>query len=212
MDTGMLHSHTLVVSLYLLQLLVRVVLMLTANKELVAKYTKAMRIPHIVLSILMLATGVYLMVKAPAGVQPYILVKLGLVVASIPLGVIGSKRGSVALTALSFLLLAGVMGLAYTKPDFLRSASTPEIDPVKAGEDAATLKQGQALYEKYCVLCHGADGAAGFQGAKNLNASTMPDVEIVNIIQNGKGVMPPNTDLTDAEAQQVKDYVKYLRK
>lgn len=50
MDTGILHSHTLVVSLYLLQLLVRVVLMAAASKEALAKYTKAIRIPHIVLA------------------------------------------------------------------------------------------------------------------------------------------------------------------
>jgi mono/diheme cytochrome c family protein len=213
MDTGMLHSHKLVVSLYLLQLLVRVILMVAAKPETVAKYTKALRVPHIVLSILMLVTGVYLMVKAPAGVQPYILVKLGLVLASVPLGVLGSKRNSVALTGLAFLLLAGTMAISFIKPSFLRTSNSSAIDPGKTGDaDAATLKEGQALYEKYCVLCHGADGGAGFQGAKDLAASTLADAEIVNLIQHGKGVMPANTDLSDAEAQKVKDYVKYLRK
>jgi mono/diheme cytochrome c family protein len=153
------------------------------------------------------------MVKAPAGVQPYILVKLALVIASIPLGVMGSKRNSVALTGLSLALLLGVMGLAYAKPAFLRTSTSAAIDPTKADPaEAASLKDGQALYEKYCILCHGADGAAGFQGAKNLAASTLTDAEISNLIRNGKGVMPPNSDLTDPEVEKVKDYVKYLRK
>jgi mono/diheme cytochrome c family protein len=208
----MLHTHNLVVSLYLLQLLVRIGLMVGAKKETLEKYTKAMRIPHIVLSVLFLATGIYLMAKAPNGIQPYHWVKLGLVVASIPLGIIGSKRNSVPLTGLAFLLLAGVMALAYAKPAFLRTASTEEVDPTKAGADAARLDKGRALYETRCTLCHGGDGKAGFQGAKDLTASVMPDAEVAKIIEEGKGVMPPNSDLSDDEVALVKDYVLYLRK
>lgn len=213
MDTGMLHTHKLVVSLYLLQLLVRLILMIASKPDTVTKFTKAMRVPHIVLSIIMLGTGIYLMVKSPEGVQPYVLVKLGLMLASIPLGIIGSKRSSVPLTGLAFLLLAGTMALAFAKPAFLRNAPSTTIDPGKAGDaDAASIKEGQAIFSQKCVLCHGADGKAGFQGAKDLTASTLADADIMNIIQHGKGMMPPNDDLTDAQVQQVKDYVKYLRK
>lgn len=213
MDTGILHTHKLIVVLYLLQLLVRVILMLAGKQETVAKYTKMMRVPHIVLAILMLGTGVYLMVKSPEGVQPYILVKLALVVASIPLGIVGSKRNSVPLTGLAFLLLAGVMALSFAKPAFLRTSGGGVIDPGKAGAvDQAVLKDGQAIYEKYCVLCHGADGAAGFQGAKNLSASVLTDAEITKLIKNGKGMMPANPDMSDSDVEKVKEYVKYLRK
>ncbi|MBK9448479.1 MAG: SirB2 family protein [Bacteroidetes bacterium] len=131
MDTGILHSHTLVVSLYLLQLLIRVVLMAAASKEALAKYTKAMRIPHIVLATLMLGTGIFLMVRQAQGVdgiQPYVWVKFALVLASIPLGVVGSKRNSVALTGFAFVVLAGCMALAYAKPEALRSVATKAID------------------------------------------------------------------------------------
>lgn len=214
MDTGMLHTHKLVVSLYLLQLLVRVILMVAAKKETLDKYSKAMRIPHMVLATIMLGTGVYLMVKAPGGVQPYIWVKIGLVLASIPLGVVGSKRGSVALTGFAFLLLAGVMVLGFAKPAFLRNSATETIDPSKAAADLDMIKvkAGQALYEQKCTLCHGGDGAAGFQKAANLAKSTLADAEIINIIQKGKGIMPPNADLSSEQVDQVKEFVKYLRK
>ncbi|MFN8397987.1 MAG: cytochrome c [Bacteroidia bacterium] len=211
MDTGMLHTHNLVVSLYLLQLLVRVVMMIAASKTAVDKYVKAMRIPHIVLSILMVATGTFLMFRAPGGVQPYILVKLGLVLASIPLGVIGSKRNSVALTGFAFVLLAGTMALAYAKPAFLRNTSSTAAS-AKEGLDPAKIKAGQPLYEQRCTLCHGNDGAAGFQKAADLSTSKMADADMLNIIKNGKGVMPDNSDLSAEQLDQVKEYVKNLRK
>lgn len=211
MDTGMLHTHNLVVSLYLLQLLVRVVMMVAASQATVDKYVKAMRVPHIVLSILMVATGTFLMFRAPGGVQPYILVKLGLVLASIPLGVIGSKRKSVALTGFAFFLLAGTMVIAYTKPAFLRSSSVTVAD-AKDGLDPAKVKAGQVIYEERCTLCHGADGAASFQKAADLSASKMADADIINIVKNGKGVMPNNSDLSPEQLEQVKEFVKNLRK
>jgi uncharacterized membrane protein SirB2 len=213
-DTAMKHSHTLVAMLYLLQLLIRVVLMAMNNKVTVAKYTKAMRIPQILLSVLFLGTGIYLMVRqgqSVDGIQPYVWVKFAMVLASIPLGVIGSKRNSVALTGFAFLVLVGVLGLAYAKPAFLRSTAGKSTEVAKAGVDMDKVKAGQPLYEKQCVLCHGSDGAAGLQGAKNLATSVLPDADIVSIIKNGKGVMPP-ADLSDAEVEQVKEYVKYIRK
>lgn len=215
MDTGILHTHTLIVSLYLLQLLIRVILMAAASKESLAKYSKAMRIPHMVLATLMLGTGIFLMVRQAQGVdgiQPYVWVKFVLVLASIPLGVIGSKRNSVPLTGFAFVVLAGCMALAYAKPAALRSVATKTITTEKAGVDMAKVKAGQPLFEQYCVLCHGSDGAAGMQGAKDLGASVLQDADILAIIKNGKGMMPANPDLSDEQVEQVKEYVKYLRK
>jgi mono/diheme cytochrome c family protein len=209
MDTGMLHTHTLVVSLYLLQLLIRLIMMAAATPEKAAKFTKAMRIPHIVLSILFLGTGIYLMTRQES-IQPYAWVKLGLIVASIPLGVVGGKRNSVPLTAFAFLLLVGAMVLAFTKPAFLRSSTTKEVEE-SAGGNSAQIKAGQQLYIQRCELCHGGDGTKAFQGAKDLKASTMDDAAIMDIIRKGKNMMPPNPDFTDAEVEQLKEYVKYLR-
>lgn len=213
METGILHTHTLVVTLYLLQLLAKVVMLAMGKQAALAKFSQKTKIAHIVLSVLMLATGVFLMVKSPTGTQPYIFVKLALVALSIPVGIIGMKRNSIALAGLALLMLIGVYGIAEVKPAFLRSNMSETIDPANAGGiDPIVLKEGQALYEKYCVLCHGADGAAGFQGAKSLAASVLSDDEIKNLVRNGKGVMPPNADMSDDEVEKVKEYVKYLRK
>lgn len=210
-DVAMKHSHMLIVSLYLLQLLIRVILMVAAKPETVNKYTKAMRIPHIVLSVLMLGTGIWLMARSPVGVEPYLWIKLALIAASIPLGVMGTKRGSVAFTGLSLALLLGAMGLSFAKPAALRSTPSSELDSTKPGADSPSVKAGKVIFEQKCVLCHGVDGKAGVQGAKDLSVSALDDAAIVDIIKHGKGVMPATDDLTDEQVQQVKDYVKYLR-
>lgn len=50
--------------------------------------------------------------------------------------------------------------------------------------DAATL------YKKKCVLCHGADGKMGLNGAKELPLSKLTVGERIKIIQQGKNLMP----------------------
>lgn len=213
METGVLHTHTLIVTLYVLQLLAKVVMLGMGKKEALANFSAKTKIPHIVLASLMVATGIFLMIKSPTGTQPYIWVKLGLVLVSIPVGIVGMKRNSMMLAGTALLILIGVFAISKIKPEALRTQMSEAIDTANAnGADPEILKAGQTLYEKYCVLCHGADGAAGFQGAKSLAASSLEDAEITNIIRNGKGVMPANADLTDAEVDQIKTYVKYLRK
>jgi cytochrome c5 len=213
METGVLHTHTLIVTLYVLQLLAKVIMLGMGKHEALDKFSAKTKIPHIVLATLMVATGIFLMIKSPTGTQPYIFVKLGLVLVSIPVGIIGMKRKSMMLATMALLILIGVFAISKIKPEALRSKLSAEINTENTnGADAEMLKSGQTLYEKYCVLCHGADGAAGFQGAKSLAASTLSDDDIKNIIRNGKGVMPANADLSDTEVDQVKAYVKYLRK
>jgi mono/diheme cytochrome c family protein len=207
LDTAMKHSHTLVVSLYLLQLLLRLIMMAAATPEKSAKFTRAMRIPHIVLSVLFLGTGIFLMARQET-IQPYVWMKLGLIAASIPVGIIGGKRNSVPLTGFAFLLLAGAMALAFIKP--MRTTTTKEVQ--ETGENTATIKAGQQLYIQRCELCHGGDGTKAFQGAKDLKASTMEDAAIMDIIRKGKNMMPPNQDFTDQQVEELKEYVKYLRK
>ena len=213
METGILHTHTLIVTLYLLQLLAKVVMLGMGKQQALANFSAKTKIPHIVLSVLMLATGVFLMIKSPTGTQPYIFAKLALVILSIPVGIIGMKRNSIVMASAALLILIGVFFIGRVKPEFLRSNLSENIDVNNAGGiDPVVLKEGQALYEKYCVLCHGADGAAGFQGAKSLAASTLGDDEISTLVRNGKGVMPANPDMSDEEVEKVKEYVKYLRK
>lgn len=83
-----------------------------------------------------------------------------------------------------------------------------------AGETPA----GKALYDKQCVACHGADGKGNpamikALGEKGLNLTSkevkaMKDEQILKIIVEGAGKMPPAKNLS---AQEQKDIVSYTR-
>jgi mono/diheme cytochrome c family protein len=83
---------------------------------------------------------------------------------------------------------------------------------------------GAALYEKYCIPCHGPDGRARSPAArklkvKDLTASRLPDADIARQIANGtkdsggKERMPSfKSDLAEAQLAALVGYVKSLRK
>jgi mono/diheme cytochrome c family protein len=213
MDTGILHTHTLVVSLYMLQLLVKAVLLTTGKHAMLDKFAAKTRIPHMVLATLMLVTGIFLMVRSPEGTQPYVLVKLVFVLGAIPLGIVGFKRRNNVLGVLAVSCMAMGFVLAYSKPFFLRNV--PKSDLVMTAEEGQAnpqLKDGEQIYSAKCSRCHGPNGDSGFQGAKDLGLSTLSDGEIASMIRNGKGMMPADKDLTDQQIAAVTAYVKRFRK
>ena len=55
------------------------------------------------------------------------------------------------------------------------SDNTPDKEP-----------DGQAIYNKHCVICHGLDGKKGFAGAGDLTVSEMSHKDMFSIISNGK--------------------------
>lgn len=69
------------------------------------------------------------------------------------------------------------------------------------------------LYERKCARCHGVEGTKTLFGTKNLQKSKIENEAIIQIIQNGKKIMPAyKTKLSTEEIIQVADYVKMLRK
>ena len=50
---------------------------------------------------------------------------------------------------------------------------------------------GQAIYKKYCNLCHGADGKLGVSGAKDITTSPLTEAQRVVLISEGKNTMTP---------------------
>jgi cytochrome c6 len=55
----------------------------------------------------------------------------------------------------------------------------------------ASNVNGEAIFNKNCKICHGADGRLGLNGAKDLSKSVLPFNERVNIITNGRNLMTP---------------------
>lgn len=75
-----------------------------------------------------------------------------------------------------------------------------------------TALPGDALYKRNCKVCHGNDGTRGFMGAKNLKASSLETMAIVQQIREGKGPMPSfKKKFSEEELVVLADYVKSLR-
>src|SRR5205085_11672792 len=103
MYTGILHTHTLVVSLFLLIYLVKTALLVFGKTEMLQNFTKKFRVPEMIISLLFFATGIYLAINTGNG-GTWLWVKLAAVLVSIPLAVIGFKRMNKNLALLSLIL------------------------------------------------------------------------------------------------------------
>ncbi len=81
------------------------------------------------------------------------------------------------------------------------------LPPTAAAQSAADL------YKSKCAACHATDGSGKqTMGTKDLGGAevkAMSDVDMIAIVENGKGKMPAyKGKLTDA---QIKDLVAYMR-
>ena len=75
----------------------------------------------------------------------------------------------------------------------------------------ASVPDGMAVFRKNCVVCHGADGKLGVNGAKDLTASELPIEGRMQIITNGKNLMTPfKAVLSEAEIKAVAEYTLTL--
>lgn len=154
-----------------------------------------------IISALFLLTGIYLTTQLPfGGKYDYLFwIKLVMVFASIPIAVIGFKKGNKILAALSLLLITGAFGLAevYTKrKGIAKDGASTEL----------VANDGKALYEANCVVCHGNDGKLGISGAADLSASTLDAAGVKDVILHGKNMMQP-VSVSDEQAALIADYV-----
>lgn len=100
------------------------------------------------------------------------------------------------------LLIIGIVLLFHT---YCSPSSTP---PKKNSSPPL----GEAVYARYCVTCHGANGNAHVGGAALLGKSTLSAEETALTIAGGRGLMPPYKNLLSAaDLQAVTQYVMQLR-
>jgi mono/diheme cytochrome c family protein len=219
MYTGILHSHTLVVVLFVLLYLIKTILLFTSESKLAA-FTKRTKIAEMVISTLFLLTGVYLAFNAPSvGVGNWFWIKMGAVFASIPVAIIAFKRKIKPMALLAMALMLYAYGVSETKSPKMNKAdyfselagpgklATDQFDPMSDTYDI--VGHGQALYINNCVVCHGEDGALGAGGSKNLQLSMKDKYEMATIILNGKNGMPAFKGyLSNEEVMATVAYIK----
>ena len=77
---------------------------------------------------------------------------------------------------------------------------------------APPLAPGQALFQKNCVRCHGANGKRGLNGAHDLTKSNLNAFGRTYLVTNGMGKMPTFAKtLTPEQVAQVVAYSLTLR-
>lgn len=195
MATGMLHSHTLFVVLFTLIYLIKTILLLSDKDELLESFKKKTKIIEMIVSFGFLATGLFLLTQVPV-ITNLLIIKIVLVLLSIPLAVIGYKKKNKVLATLSFFLIVVSFSLAYKA----KAAKT-------GGKTVAVT--GKAIFEDKCTLCHGSDGKKGVSGAKDLSLSVLNHTDIVTIITEGKNAMASyKSTLTQEQIESVASYIE----
>ncbi len=199
MYTGILHTHKLVVLIFMVYYLVRLILLVTNKHEALEKVSKKFKIPDMIVSTLFLVTGIYLATQAPSiSVGNWFVVKLTLVFISIPIAIIGFKKKNKGLALLGLLIilvayrLSEVKSITFKKGEFATQiASNSNVD-LKNISDPMEL--GAAVFTTKCVICHGNDGKLNQAGAKDLSISPKSVEEMRDVIGKGKNSMPSFKD------------------
>ncbi|MBS1647370.1 MAG: c-type cytochrome [Bacteroidetes bacterium] len=194
----LLKTHYVVVSLFFLIYLIKTVLLLLNKNEPLAKLSKAVKVPEMIISFLFLATGIYLMTQVE--IKPLLTIKVTIVLLSIPLAIIGFKKANKALALISFLLITAAFGMG----EMLKK--TKVVVSEKAVNADGSIN-GQELYTANCSTCHGNDGKLKMAGAFDLSLTQLSNDSMAAIMLQGRNTMSPIAGLSAEQAQAVAQYV-----
>lgn len=78
------------------------------------------------------------------------------------------------------------------------------------GGESTSTPEGQQVYTKYCVNCHGAKGNMGMSGAADLTQSTLNLKERILVIKKGRGTMTSFNNLLSKE--EIEAVARYTQK
>jgi mono/diheme cytochrome c family protein len=196
MYKAFLHTHWLAVTIFFLIYVIKTVLLLSNRQDLLQKFTKVTKIPEMIVSTLFLVTGVYMLTQVPE-IKTIMIVKIALVLTSIPVAIIGFKKGNKILAALALLMITASYGLAEMSRK--RKVTVPT--------EGVAATDGKSLYEANCKLCHGDDGKLAAMGAADLSKTTMDAATVKQTILNGKGNMA-KIEMSDEQASAIATYLE----
>ncbi len=206
MFTGMLHTHVLASTLFVMIFLIKNIMLFTSPDAL-DKFTAKMKMLQNIVTVLFLVTGIYLAFNSGI-IDTWFWVKMAGIALVIPMAIVGFKRKSKILAPLSFILLLYIYGISETKSPVFKTDSH-----VSAYVDVAPEQLGFEIYKAECNACHGPDGKMGLSGSKDLALSVLSNEELSSLIRDGKNAMPPfGKKLNDEQITAVSQYVMDLRK
>jgi len=214
MAKGFLHLHITITSIFLFLYLAKVYLLSVDKMEAFNKLRSKTKIADMILGSLIIITGVYLTYISPV-IEAYLIVKIVLVIISIPLGIIAMKKANkpiaIAVLGIYFyvFLVAKTDSLTLQKEAFV----TPPVIEISPEVLTSVVSEGKAIFEAKCAVCHGKDGKLMLNGAKDLSVSKLTSAEIVENIKTGKGLMPGFKDeFNEQQLKALTIYVESLKK
>ncbi|WP_066508346.1 cytochrome c [Rufibacter sp. DG15C] len=228
--TAVLHTHVLVVILFLLLFLSKVVLLFLNKHDTLNKARSSTKVLDMIFGTLVLVTGAYLTFHFNGPLPRWLLVKIVLVLVAIPISIVGIKRHNKVLTAVGVLIFLYVYGVAETKsmkmsPEQTVKATVPNqeqeaqpqkpqtaANPILSQLEGTHLQNTKAIYTQLCATCHGEDGQKGMSGASNLQQSTLSVEDRKAVIANGRGLMPGfGSQLSEQEQEALAQYTTMLK-
>lgn len=236
--TAFLHTHVLVVVLFLLLFTYKVILLLLNKHSSLTKVRNKTKVLEMIFGTLILVTGGWMLANYSGGIPTWLITKIVLVLVAIPVGIIGLKQSNKVLAVLALLIFVYVYGVAETDNLAMKQNSsldttvvhTPETDASETGDvslseskavqenivaslNETALTNAQTIYVQQCATCHGQDGAQGTSGAANLTESQLSLNDRMQVIANGRGLMPAfGKQLSEQELEQLAAYTLTFKK
>ena len=194
--------HVAAVTLLLIFMLFKTLLLLTNRVGFLDRIRNKTKVVDIILGVTTIITGFYLL-SLKGNVEAYLWIKILLVFAAIPLGIVGLKRRIKPLAVLSVILIIYVYGIGETQSYKFKR------DPVSL---ASTGDMGAEIYQKLCVECHGEDGSKAQFKAPDLSESALSRAEMHQRIMKGKGAMRGSkNELNDIQVEALIDYISNFK-
>jgi uncharacterized membrane protein SirB2 len=111
MFKGMTHLHITSVMVFLIIYLIKTVLLLANANETLEKFKAKTKVLEMIVSTAFLGTGIYMLFNIPE-IKPMLVIKIGIVFASIPIAIIAYRKNNKGLAVLSLVMIIASYGLA----------------------------------------------------------------------------------------------------
>ncbi len=230
--TAFLHTHVLVVILFLIMFIIKAFLLFTNKTQALESIKRKTKVLDIILGVLILVTGGFLLFQY-TGIPTWLITKVVLVLAAIPLAIIGFKKLNKPMVGLSLIIFIYTYGVAESKSLSMQKKSTelvsdkaPVADPaveedtLPTGENAPAINtemsetaiaNARQIYNNQCTACHGEDGRKKLNNATDFTKSLQTMEERKNVILNGRGLMPGfRGQVSEQEAEELAAYTQML--
>jgi mono/diheme cytochrome c family protein len=201
------HLHITIVVLFMVWFAYKAFLLLTGKNAQLDSLRAKFKLVDIILGVLILATGGYLIAKL--GHPPlYMMVKLGLVLALIPMGIVAINK---KIKPMAIVVLLGFVYVFIASQ--AKSLTLQKADATAQLASGNLIEAGAIIYTNECQRCHGDKGDAMIAGAKNLQVTMLDNAGIKEMVTNGKNTMPAYGDkLSAQEIDAVVAYAASLKK